>query len=154
MSFRSWLARIFPSSQPARPARLRRGSRAARGPAATAWVQTLEPRVLLAATTLVSHTPGGASGNLWSTTAAVSVSADGRFVAFESRASDLVTGDTNGMQDIFVYDRTTDTVERVSLSSAGAQGNFRFPPRCWAEESPWKGPTRCWSVRVLTISPP
>ena len=52
-----------------------------------------------------------------------SISADGRYVAFYSSASNLVPGDTNGTKDIFVYDRQTDTIERVSLASDGTQGN-------------------------------
>jgi hypothetical protein len=51
-----------------------------------------------------------------------SVSADGRFVAFESWADDLVPGDSGGLQDIFVRDRTNGTTERVSVSSTGSQG--------------------------------
>jgi Tol biopolymer transport system component len=51
------------------------------------------------------------------------ISADGRFVAFTSSASNLVENDTNNTSDIFVYDRQSDTVERVSLSSSGEQGN-------------------------------
>ncbi|MGB7217879.1 MAG: PKD domain-containing protein [Vicinamibacterales bacterium] len=50
-----------------------------------------------------------------------SISADGRSVAFESDATNLVTGDTNGIRDIFVRDRALSTTERVSVSSAGAQ---------------------------------
>ncbi|MEA2133946.1 MAG: hypothetical protein QOC68_1855 [Solirubrobacteraceae bacterium] len=49
------------------------------------------------------------------------ISADGRFVAFESIAPNLVPGDTNGREDIFVKDRLTGVVERVSLSSTGKQ---------------------------------
>ncbi len=52
-----------------------------------------------------------------------SVSADGRFVAFESSASNLVPGDTNGFRDIFVHDRQTGETSRVSVSSTGQQGN-------------------------------
>lgn len=52
-----------------------------------------------------------------------SISADGRYVAFSSRASNLVPGDTNGVDDIFVFDRAARTVERVSVSSSGLQGN-------------------------------
>jgi archaellum component FlaF (FlaF/FlaG flagellin family) len=51
------------------------------------------------------------------------ISADGRYVAFQSWASNLVPGDTNGMPDVFVYDRQTDTIERVSLASDGTQAN-------------------------------
>ncbi|QQR93355.1 PD40 domain-containing protein [bacterium] len=53
-----------------------------------------------------------------------SISADGRFVTFTSRADNLVSGDTNARDDIFVYDQNTDTVERVSVSSSGVQGNI------------------------------
>jgi len=51
------------------------------------------------------------------------ISADGRFVAFTSIASNLVPGDTNGVADAFVRDRQTGTTERVSVDSAGAQAN-------------------------------
>ncbi len=51
------------------------------------------------------------------------LSADGRFVAFESYASNLVAGDTNGAADIFVRDRQSEKTTRVSIDSAGKQGN-------------------------------
>ena len=51
------------------------------------------------------------------------ISADGRYVAFRSDASNLVSGDTNGVSDIFVRDLQTGTTERVSLDGTGAQGN-------------------------------
>jgi len=51
-----------------------------------------------------------------------SLSADGRYVAFESSADNLVPGDTNGTSDIFVRDRVAGTTERVSVSSLGHQG--------------------------------
>jgi len=50
-----------------------------------------------------------------------SISADGRFVAFSSRASNLVPGDTNGTLDIFVRDRQLNLTERVNLDSTGDQ---------------------------------
>jgi len=52
-----------------------------------------------------------------------SISADGRFVAFQSSASNLAPGDTNSDIDVFVHDRSTVTTERVSLASSGTQGN-------------------------------
>ena len=52
-----------------------------------------------------------------------SISADGRFVAFHSAASNLIVNDTNNFSDVFVYDRSTDSTRRVSVSSTGAQGN-------------------------------
>jgi Tol biopolymer transport system component len=51
------------------------------------------------------------------------ISADGRFVAFESWESGLVPDDTNNSFDIFVRDRVTGTLERVSVDSAGVQGD-------------------------------
>ena len=51
------------------------------------------------------------------------VSADGRFVAFRSDASNLVTGDTNANEDIFLRDRQTGQTTRISISSAGAEAN-------------------------------
>lgn len=55
---------------------------------------------------------------------AASISADGRFVAFESVATNLVAGDTNGTRDVFVRDRPSGTTERVSVDSSGTEGNF------------------------------
>jgi Tol biopolymer transport system component len=52
-----------------------------------------------------------------------SVSADGRFVAFWSNATNLVAGDTNGDSDVFVRDRQTGVTERVSVDSAGGQAD-------------------------------
>jgi Tol biopolymer transport system component len=52
-----------------------------------------------------------------------SISADGRYVAFTSLATNLVPGDTNGAVDVFVYDRQTDVIQRVSVSGAGTQAN-------------------------------
>ncbi len=52
-----------------------------------------------------------------------SLSADGRFVAFSSHASNLVPGDTNNSNDVFLFDRRTETLERVSVADDGTQGN-------------------------------
>jgi Tol biopolymer transport system component len=51
------------------------------------------------------------------------ISANGRFVAFESFAENLVPGDTNRAADIFVRDRQAGTTERISVSTVGAQAN-------------------------------
>ena len=53
-----------------------------------------------------------------------SASSDGRWVAFESVASDLVLGDTNGVGDVFVCDVQTGSITCASVSSAGVQGNY------------------------------
>lgn len=52
-----------------------------------------------------------------------SISNDGRFVVFQSDASNLVSADTNGWTDIFVWDRWTATTERISASISGVQGS-------------------------------
>jgi Tol biopolymer transport system component len=54
---------------------------------------------------------------------APSISANGRFVAFHSAASNLVRGDTNRVFDIFLHDRRTKQTRRVSVSSRGRQAN-------------------------------
>ncbi|MEZ4512377.1 MAG: thrombospondin type 3 repeat-containing protein [Chloroflexota bacterium] len=73
------------------------------------------------ATSRVSVNSSGGQGNSFSL--APSISSDGRFVAFESHASNLVSGDTNGSTDIFVHDRQTGETSRISVNSSGGQGN-------------------------------
>jgi hypothetical protein len=51
------------------------------------------------------------------------ITADGSLCAFYSLASNLVAGDTNGVADIFIHDRTNGTTYRASLDSFGAEGN-------------------------------
>jgi Tol biopolymer transport system component len=72
-------------------------------------------------TTRVSVDSAGSEGNKESREP--SVSANGRYVAFESQASNLVSGDTNNTWDIFVRDRETGKTTRVSVDSDGKQGN-------------------------------
>ena len=50
------------------------------------------------------------------------LSAHGRYVAFESSATNLVPGDTNKLSDVFVHDRRTGKTTRVSVTGAGKQG--------------------------------
>src|SRR5439155_932379 len=69
----------------------------------------------------VSVDSSGAEGNSGSYDP--SISADGQIVVFQSYASNLVAGDTNGVFDIFVHDRSTGLTERVSVDSSGAEGN-------------------------------
>ena len=71
-------------------------------------------------TELISITNDGIRGDYYSTDP--SISADGRFVAFSSRATQLVPGDTNDSGDVFVYDRQNKTIELISLSTEGEQG--------------------------------
>ena len=72
-------------------------------------------------TECVSIASDGTKGNgesYW-----LSISADGRYVAIGSQASNLVSGDTNGTQDVFVHDRLYGETERVSVDPNGFQGN-------------------------------
>lgn len=71
-------------------------------------------------TKLVSVSSSGVQGNDFSSHA--SISADGRLIAFNSDASNLVHGDTS-TEDIFVRDMKTGKTKKVSLSSSGATGN-------------------------------
>lgn len=72
-------------------------------------------------TTLVSTNSAGELA--FAASLSVSISAGGRFVAFDSVASNLVAGDTNNTSDIFVRDLLNTTTTRVSISGTGEQGN-------------------------------
>jgi Tol biopolymer transport system component len=72
-------------------------------------------------TTLVSAGLNGLPANNDSDDA--SISADGRYVAFGSLASNLVAGDSNGFADVFVRDLQTGTTARISLPPGGGQAN-------------------------------
>jgi len=69
----------------------------------------------------VSVNFSGAEGNGFS--ASPNISADGRYVTFQSNASNLIPTDTNGIFDIFVYDRNTHETRRVSVNSEGIESN-------------------------------
>ena len=51
------------------------------------------------------------------------ISGDGRYVAYASKATNLVEGDTNGHQDIFVHDRKLGTTTRISIGINGGEAN-------------------------------
>ncbi len=74
------------------------------------------------ALTVVSSAADGSFGNAASY-GSPSVSADGRFVAFRSDASNLVPGDTNKVADVFVKDVRTGAISRVSVAADGTQGD-------------------------------
>lgn len=71
-------------------------------------------------TTAVSRT-GNTFGN--SRSEYPSISGDGRYIVFQSFASNLVPGDTNSREDIFIRDRLSGAILRVSLSTSRAQAN-------------------------------
>jgi Tol biopolymer transport system component len=63
---------------------------------------------------LTLWSPGGTEGG--------AMSADGRFVVFDSRLTNLVYGDYNGANDVFLRDRQTGELRRVSVASDGSEG--------------------------------
>jgi Tol biopolymer transport system component len=73
-------------------------------------------------TTRVSVASDGSQGD-GASFGGISISADGRFVAFISDASNLVANDTNGLDDIFVHDHQTGETTMISVASDGTQGN-------------------------------
>lgn len=95
----------------------------------TNGVEDVFVRDLLTGTTeRVSVSSDGVEGNRESKPWPGSISADGRHVAFTSLASNLVPGDTNGANDVFVHDRVTRQTTRVSVSSSGRQGQIPADP--------------------------
>lgn len=86
------------------------------------------PATILGPIRLISRNAAGRSGN--GASGSPAPSADGRYVAFHSAASNLAPGDVNGSRDVFVRDRRTGVTELVSVSSTGAQGNGN-------SSSPW-----------------
>jgi Tol biopolymer transport system component len=78
------------------------------------------------ATTRVSVSSSGAQArgkDAFGGSVSGGVSADGRYVVFESDASNLVRGDTNGAEDVFVHDRNTGRTTRLSVDRHGRQAN-------------------------------
>ena len=73
------------------------------------------------ATTRVSVNNAGVHGNGDSQLPVIS--ANGRYVAYASVASNLVPGDANGKSDVFIFDRETQVTSRISVASNGAEGN-------------------------------
>lgn len=82
-----------------------------------AVVESGDPRPLVR----VSAAADGTQAN--DTSFNPAISADGRFVAFGSLASNLVAGETNVVQDVFVKDLQTNAVVRASSDANGLQGN-------------------------------
>lgn len=74
-------------------------------------------------TRLVSRTPSGQFPN--GDSGAPMVSPNGTHIVFRSAASNLVTGDTNGVSDVFMYAISSQQVTRVSVTESGGQANGR-----------------------------
>ncbi|MCP3997784.1 MAG: hypothetical protein GY722_22385 [bacterium] len=77
--------------------------------------------VATAATTRISVDSGGIQGNDESGSAMIN--ADGSIITYHSEATNLVAGDTNGQQDIFMYDVATATTTRISVADDGTQAD-------------------------------
>jgi Tol biopolymer transport system component len=75
------------------------------------------------ATHLVDRSTAGQQAQGGDTASGGAISADGRYVTFDSSAANLVAGDTNGAQDVFVRDRTAGTTQRVSVAGGGGQAD-------------------------------
>jgi len=89
-------------------------------------VAILSPFILAQEFTAISKSTAGAVGD--DVAGEARISGDGRYVAFASKASNLVAGDTNGFFDVFLRDTVLGTTIRVSNGMAGAETN---------EESRW-----------------
>ncbi|MBT0772564.1 PD40 domain-containing protein [Kineosporia sp. J2-2] len=79
------------------------------------FVSDLDTGGITKISTGLDDTPDSGGGS------ASSISADGGVVAFRSASPDLVPGDTNGLTDVFVWQRSTGRISRVSVTSSGAQ---------------------------------
>ena len=102
VAFKSWASNLVPND--------------------TNWAPDIFVRDRVAGTTeRVSVSTTGEEGNNSSNYA--TISADGRYVAFFSWATNLVPNDINSIQDVFVHDRQTGTTVRASVSSTGVEGN-------------------------------
>ncbi len=78
--------------------------------------------VTIGSPSLVSKSTSGVIGNNESGDT-LSISSDGRYIVFSSRATNLVSGDTNNSRDIFLRDTQTSTTTRISVSSAGVESD-------------------------------
>jgi Tol biopolymer transport system component len=92
------------------------------GDANGTWDVFLRDR-LLGTTELISVSTIGVQANGVCGLFGLTMTADGRFVAFESGASSLVPGDTNLKRDVFLRDRLSGATDRVSVATGGTQGN-------------------------------
>ena len=104
-----------------------------RGPSRLGWIAVWAIAAVLAAGPLAAQDwqqleridvrPDGQPSVDAVSVSAVSISDDGRWVVFASDQSDLVTGDSNGVTDVFVRDRKSNTTRRLSLRPDGSQAS-------------------------------
>jgi Tol biopolymer transport system component len=89
-------------------------------PADTNQASDIYVRDLLAGTTRFVSMNAGGTGSANGPSSKPLLSEDGRYVIFESLASNLVTNDFNGTNDIFICDLTTGIIQLVSVNADGA----------------------------------
>jgi WD40-like Beta Propeller Repeat len=82
--------------------------------------------------------------------ASPSVSADGRFVAFASDASNIASDDTEGFSDVFVFDRSTGLVARASVDADGTGGG---DGDSWSPSLSADGQFLAYISRALNVAP-
>jgi Tol biopolymer transport system component len=101
-------------------------------------------------TEMISMASSGALAN--SDSRYPEVTEDGRYVVFQSAASNLVAGDVNGATDTFLVDRTLGTVTLVSVSTLGVQQNLGgYAPRgCDVSDD---GRYVAWMTLATNLSP-
>jgi len=76
------------------------------------------------ATTLVSVDSTNTQGNADNVSWIPAISASGHYVVFDSQASNLVDGDTNGVADVFVHDLLTGSTRRLSVDANGSEADL------------------------------
>lgn len=104
------------------PASLRLPRR--RRPAARGlFLEPLEDRTVFALELISAALPSVVSNGVSTAPDPPAITSDGQLVGFVSSASNLVAGDTNRLQDVFVRNTTTDTTEMISVTSAGGSAN-------------------------------
>lgn len=74
-------------------------------------------------TKLISTAKNGGPITSFATTDRPDISNDGRYVVFQSNASEIVAGDDNNRLDVFLHDTQTNTTQRISVTTSGAGGN-------------------------------
>ena len=99
------------------------------GTTVSAWAQGTTKRV--------SVSSGGVQGN--GSSGGPAISPNGRFVTFSSDATNLVPSDTNGKSDAFIRNRQTGKTRRVSVNSAGEQGNGNSQSQALSDDGRFVG---------------
>jgi Tol biopolymer transport system component len=77
------------------------------------------------------------------------ISEDGRYIAFESFASNILLGDTNNASDVFVADRLTGATQRVSVASGGLQSATDSDEAAISADGRWVA-FRSYSTNLVT----